>query len=67
MNAKLAQLIHEYRERYHDLSLKTCYVLAVRDLKDSGLPQLPSALWALAVKDMLRHGYHPMTQRKVRK
>lgn len=24
MNAKLAQLIHEYRERYHDLSLKTC-------------------------------------------
>lgn len=67
MDTFLIQKIREYRTLYKDLSLKTCYVLAVRALKDSGLPQLPSALWALAVKDMLRHGYHPMTQRKVRK
>lgn len=67
MDTFLIQKIREYRTLYKDLSLKTCYVLAVRALKDSGLPQLPSALWELAVKDMLRHGYHPMTQRKVRK
>ena len=67
MDTFLIQKIREYRTFYKDLSLKTCYVLAVRALKDSGIGQLPSALWELAVRDMLNKGYNPMTGEKIRR
>ena len=61
---QLIQLIREYRNIYRDLSLKTCYVLAVRSLKDSGIKQLPSALGELAVRDMLTKGYNSMNMKR---
>lgn len=62
---QLIQLIREYRNLYRDLSLKTCYVLAVRSLKDSGIKQLPSALWELAVRDMLTKGFNLMNMKRI--